>query len=805
MANLRFAAFNASLNRTRLGELQENLSSPDNSQAKAVAETIQRLNADVILINEFDFTDSELDAGSIFEASQAPTRGLLNNYLGLSQGGANATLYPYVYIAPSNTGIASGFDLNNNGVTVNTIGAPGYGDDAFGFGNFPGQFGMVLLSKYPIDRQNVRTFQDFLWKDMPGGLLTNDPTAGANNLRSFYSPQEIEVLRLSSKSHWDIPIQTPDGIIHVLASHPTPPVFDGPEDRNGKRNFDEIRFWSDYITPGRGNYIYDDNGGTGGIVANGRFVIMGDQNADPLDGDSFNFAINQLLNNPRINNEVTPSSPGGVQQKDDGGINNSHRGNSAFDTADFGDGLTAAGNLRADYVLPSRDLRITNAGVFWPQRNDPLFPLVGERGSLTTFQNAANTPASDHSAVFVDLNTAVNAPVSAVSGVRFLGQQVFNTSTNFQNTQVGGLSSITYDPVNNRYFAISDDRGDRTAASSVASPPPANNTSPRFYSLNINPSAIANGVTFTGNTTLRDSNNNPFASLATDPEGLVFTTRGTLFASSEGEVNPTAGRVTNPFVAEFDLASGRQLRSLPVPQKFLPVVNSAGVSTSGIRNNLAFESLAITPDQRFLFTATENALVQDGSAASVSSGSRSRILKYDLITGLPTQEFLYPVDPVALAPVPGTAFATNGLVELLSLDNGGNVFLALERSFSTGATTPGNTGNTIKLYEVRLDNASDISGINSLSSLSTNDLNAIRPAQKRLLLNFDTLGLANGSDNIEGLALGPVLGNGKQSLLAVSDNNFSATQFTQFLAFELDLGNFASNFRFAGGTGTLPL
>jgi hypothetical protein len=48
--------------------------------------------------------------------------------------------------------------------------------------------------------------------------------------------------------------------IHVLASHPTPPTFDGAEDRNGKRNHDEIRFWRDYISEKTSNYIYDDKG-----------------------------------------------------------------------------------------------------------------------------------------------------------------------------------------------------------------------------------------------------------------------------------------------------------------------------------------------------------------------------------------------------------------------------------------------------------------------------------------------------------------------------------------------------------------
>ena len=276
--------------------------------------------------------------------------------------------------------------------------------------------------------------------------------------------------------------------------------------------------------------------------------------------------------------------------------------------------------------------------------------------------------------------------------------------------------------------------------------------------------------------------NQPFATNTIDPEGIGLTSNGTVFVSSEGEVSTLAGRLQSPFVNEFALGTGRQLRQLPVPSKFVPVIGPADAPTAGIRNNLAFENLTITPDGKFLFTATENALVQDGPIATTNTGSRSRILKYNLTTGQPEQEFLYVTDPVAVPAVPETGFNTNGLVELLALDNRGT-FLALERSFSTGA--PG-TGNTIKLYEVRLNGASDISGINSLNAIN---INTVRPVEKRLVLNFDTLGLPTGLDNVEGMTLGPVLPNGQQSLVLVSDNNFSATQFTQILALGLTLEN----------------
>ena len=193
---------------------------------------LQRVRPDVVLLNEFDYVEN-YRAVDLFRS----------NYLERSQQGARPIRYPYAFTAPSNTGIPTGFDLDRNG----TVGG---GNDAYGFGEFPGQFGMVVLSRYPIDHDRVRTFQMFRWADMPGALLPDDPATAAP--ADWYSPEILEVFRLSSKSHWDVPVRVGRKTVHVLASHPTPPTFDGPEDRNGTRNHDEIRFWADYVTPGAG-------------------------------------------------------------------------------------------------------------------------------------------------------------------------------------------------------------------------------------------------------------------------------------------------------------------------------------------------------------------------------------------------------------------------------------------------------------------------------------------------------------------------------------------------------------------------
>ncbi len=185
----------------------------------------------------------------------------------------------------------------------------------------------------------------------------------------------IDSFRLSSKSHWDVPIEVGEQTVHFLVSHPTPPVFDDPViDKNGRRNHDEIRFWADYVGPGadRGRYIYDDQGVSGGLAPGSALL---------------------LLEHPRVNTKVTPSSPGGPEQDAlRGGANVTHLSDPAFDTADISD--LAPGNLRADYVLPSKSLRITDAGVFWPASADPDFALVG------TFP----FPSSDHRLVWVDVN-----------------------------------------------------------------------------------------------------------------------------------------------------------------------------------------------------------------------------------------------------------------------------------------------------------------------------------------------------------------------------------------------------------------
>jgi len=191
--------------------------------------------------------------------------------------------------------------------------------------------------------------------------------------------------------------------VHFLTSHPTPPVFDGPEDRNGTRNYDEIRFWADYVSPGKAGYIHDDEGTYGGLKPGELFVIAGDQNSDPLDGDSIPGSIQQLLEHPLVNTKLTPGSQGGTGANLQGGNNASHESDPRFDTADFGDfGLFGPGNLRADYVLPRKTLQLVDAGVFWPPLTNPLSRLTGVFDS-GAWGSVGGFPTSDHRSVWIDV------------------------------------------------------------------------------------------------------------------------------------------------------------------------------------------------------------------------------------------------------------------------------------------------------------------------------------------------------------------------------------------------------------------
>jgi hypothetical protein len=323
--------------------------------------------------------------------------------------------------------------------------------------------------------------------------------------------------------------------------------------------------------------------------------------------------------------------------------------------------------------------------------------------------------------------------------LEFRGQVIIPTGATFQSTTVGGLSSIAH-AGGTTFYTLSDDQANA-----------------RFYRLRAD---IADGqlttgdITFESVTILKQPDGTPYPAGSLDPEGFALT-KHTRQAIVTTEGFATATRQVAPWIRVYNL-DGSYVRDLPVPAEFTP----NATLTHGVRNNLGFESAA-TRGKR-LFVATEAALVQDGPAATLTAGSPARILRYNLKRSTLDRQWTYVTDPIAEPPVPATQFAVNGLVELLPLGN--RSLLAMERSFSVGAP---DTGNTIKLFRVELRRNGS--------------------THKTLLLNLDALGIP--LDNLEGMAFGPRLRGGKRTLLLVSDNNFAATQFTQFLLFAVSHGD----------------
>jgi hypothetical protein len=352
-------------------------------------------------------------------------------------------------------------------------------------------------------------------------------------------------------------------------------------------------------------------------------------------------------------------------------------------------------------------------------------------------------------AILAVAGTASAAPLS----LTYIGQQTLPTATFYAGTQVGGLSGIDYIG-GGQYVAISDDRSQINDA--------------RFYTLDLalTPASFT-GVTFTAVTTFKTPVGTPYAALQIDPESIRKLANGNYIYSSEGDTN----RNIDAFIREAK-PNGDYVRDYAIPGTFQ---QTGPAGTTGVRNNLAFESLTLANSGTTTVTGTENALRQDGDAAAFGVASPSRLLTFDTATGTPGAQFVYNVAAVANPTVPANQFSTNGLVELLSL--GGTKYLAVERSFVTGYVTPwSTTGNSIQIYEIDTAGATDVSGLASLSGQS------YTAVSKTLLLDLDSLQIP--LDNIEGITFGERLSNGHRSLILVSDNNFSGTQFTQFLAFD---------------------
>jgi hypothetical protein len=384
-----------------------------------------------------------------------------------------------------------------------------------------------------------------------------------------------------------------------------------------------------------------------------------------------------------------------------------------------------------------------------------------------TYRSLALIIALAAATLVVTPTAASSAPpmneAQTVVDVEFLGEVVVPTGTLFDGTEVGGLSSITYDKGRGVYYSLSDDQGNRPTGDPV-----------RYYTVAIDVSDGTFGpqdLDFVDVNELLDTKKAPFTPGGLDPEGFTLAREGQLFMSSEG--NTIADPIIDPFIRRYN-RNGRATATLPIPDHFAP----NGVD-HGVRFNLGFESLNVTPGGRNLVTAGEGALLQDGPASTFTNGSLARVLVYDLPSGLPVEEFVYEVGPWA---EPSTIFGVNGIVEALPIDDVGTM-LVMERSFSVGGVLGGGTGNVVVINEISTTGATDVLDIDALYAGGAPI--AFTPASQRRVFSFDDLGVP--IDNIEGMTFGPELPDGRQTLVIVSDNNFSPSQFTQFIVLAIDI------------------
>ena len=325
---LRVATWNVGLDRKGPGIMLRDILRGEDAQIDAVAHVIARTAPDILLLQKLDY-DHDLHG----------LRALRDR---LAEEGPR---YAHIFARRPNSGMPTGLDMDGDGRRGNER-------DAQGYGAFSGQAGMAILSRYPFDTAAVQDFSALLWRDLPGALLPKREDG-----TPFPSEGAQQVQRLSYTAHWVVPILLPSGPLHLLAFHATPPVFDGPEDANGRRNHDEIRFWQHYLD------------GEFGPAPQTRFVVTGDANLDPDHGDGRRDAIRQLLADPRLQDP----RPGHA------GLGPRHA------TVDW----DQTGPRRVSYILPSADLEIVGASIHWPPDGTP------ERDPAAT--------ASHHRLVWVDL------------------------------------------------------------------------------------------------------------------------------------------------------------------------------------------------------------------------------------------------------------------------------------------------------------------------------------------------------------------------------------------------------------------
>ncbi len=335
---LRIATLNAELTRDGPGLLLRDILHGQDAQIAALAQVVTRIAPDILVLQRVDY-DLELRALSALRDQ-------------LSHAGPH---YPYLFARRPNTGWQTGHDQDGDG----RLGEP---EDAQGFGRFAGMGGMAILSRFPLDETRMQDFSALLWRDLPGATLPQ------RDGQPFPSAAAQAALRLASVAHWIVPVRHPNGPLHLMAFHASAPVFDGPEDRNGLRNRDQLRFWPLFLD------------GAFGPAPERRFILVGSANQDPEDGEGRKAGIRGLLADARLTDPrpmrdgPAPDVPG-------------HRTDPRLDTVAWPG--PDPGHLRVSYILPSKDWQIVASGIHWPPEDTPA--------------GATAATASRHRMVWVDL------------------------------------------------------------------------------------------------------------------------------------------------------------------------------------------------------------------------------------------------------------------------------------------------------------------------------------------------------------------------------------------------------------------
>lgn len=373
-------------------------------QIRNVTAIIQHNCPDILVLNEFNNDgNGDKETMLLYQRNYLEYPQSLNSIDGGNM--QKPIRYSFLKSFATNTGLNSGLDLNNDGKIENKP------ENCFGFGYYHGHYAFGLMSMYEIDDKNIRTFQNFLWKDMKEldgitpvsipriteeGKMPNNMKLGDN----WFSAEKWEKIRLSSKNHVDVPIKINNRLIHLLISHPTPPVFDGVAKINLARNRDEILFWKHYLDNKK--FIYDDQGNFGGINAkNDSFLILGDINSDNFDSDNYSktregikfLTSSNFVNQEYVDGKWVPTSKGAKEQKENDGSYKYNHIKPEARTSTFG--------LRVDWVLPSIDLEIKDTGVYWVGKNEPGYLLFNDK-RIGKYGNSKEI-SSDHCLVWTTI------------------------------------------------------------------------------------------------------------------------------------------------------------------------------------------------------------------------------------------------------------------------------------------------------------------------------------------------------------------------------------------------------------------